>query len=153
VTQRRFWLRHGALPLALFLPLALSILVGTSLVALLKHFSNVDCPDDLWRYGGSRAYAHVFADKPAGVPRGTCFPGGHSSGAFSLFALYFVFRHGSSRGAFLSLVAVMALGAVFAVGQWSRGQHFPSHDAWSAVICWYVALALYAACRRRGLAQ
>jgi membrane-associated PAP2 superfamily phosphatase len=127
----------------------LSILACTALVALLKHYSNVDCPQDLLRYGGDRDYVHVFADKPDDAPRGACFPGGHSSGAFSLLAFYFLLVERRRSLACLALVGALALGSVYAVGQWARGEHFLSHDAWSAMICWYVTLALYAAFRGR----
>lgn len=123
---------------------ALAILICTSLVALLKHYSNVDCPEDLMRYGGDRLYVHIFAAKPEGAARGACFPGGHSSGAFSLMAFYFVLCERGARMALPVLFAVLALGGVYAFGQWTRGEHLPSHDLWSAMICWYVLLALYA---------
>ncbi len=122
----------------------LNVLVCTSLIALIKHYSNVDCPEDLLRYGGDRSYVHVFADKPDSAPRGACFPGGHSSGAFSLMAFYFLLRERGSRRALPVLAGMLVLGGIYAVGQWARGEHLPSHDAWSAVICWYVSLSLYA---------
>lgn len=122
----------------------LSVLACTSLVALLKHYSNVDCPEDLVRYGGDRLYVHVFADKPDAVARGACFPGGHSSGAFSLVAFYFLLRERHPRRALLSLAAALLLGGIYAVAQWTRGKHFPSHDLWSAAICWYVTLLVHA---------
>src|SRR5205085_2655869 len=53
---------------ALYLLLCLA--TGPALVALLKHYSAVDCPWDLPRYG---------ATEPGG---GRCFPSGHSSAAF-----------------------------------------------------------------------
>jgi membrane-associated PAP2 superfamily phosphatase len=125
------------------------ILACVSLVALIKHYSNVDCPEDLLRYGGERAYVHIFADKPASAARGACFPGGHSSGAFSLFAFYFLLRNRRSSRARWILAGVLGLGSIYAVGQWTRGEHFPSHDAWSALICWYVALVVYVAAFQR----
>jgi membrane-associated PAP2 superfamily phosphatase len=132
---------------ALFL--GLSIAAGTAVVGIAKYGTNVDCPDDLLRYGGTQPYVHVFADKPDTAARGECFPGGHSSGAFSLTALYFLLRARRSRKASTILFAVLVLGAVFSVGQWVRGEHFPSHDAWSAIICWYVVLGMFAAFRGR----
>jgi membrane-associated PAP2 superfamily phosphatase len=137
LNRLRVWRRP-----ALFV--GLSVLSCTLLIALVKHYSNADCPEDLLRYGGERAYVHIFADKPADAPRGACFPGGHSSGAFSLMAFYFLLRDRSSRRALAALAAALLLGGIYAAGQWSRGEHFPSHDVWSALLCWYVILALYA---------
>lgn len=116
--------------------------LGTGLVNGLKAVTNVDCPWDLTRYGGLQPYIPLFADKPDLLKHGRCFPGGHSSGAFSLFGLYFLALHYKPQWAGATLAGVMLLGLIFAVGQWARGAHFPSHDFYSAFICWLVALLL-----------
>lgn len=133
----RPWRRAAAL-------LFLSIGLGTGLVAVLKKYTNVDCPRDIDLYGGDRPFVGVFDDRPNDLERGRCFPGGHSSGGFSLLGFYFVFRPRSRRLSHAGLAAGLALGTVFALGQWARGAHFPSHDLWSAFLCWFVALFLYA---------
>ena len=130
---------------------ALAIVLTTSLVGLNKRLSNVDCPRDLAHYNGDRPFVHIFSDKPNELPHGYCFPGGHSSGAFSLLALYFLFYPRHRRLARLSLGLVLVLGAIYAGGQWVRGAHFPSHDIWSAAIGWYVSLGLYVAYFRQRL--
>lgn len=122
----------------------LSIGLGTGAVALMKKHTNVDCPWDVDLYGGDRPFVGLFEDRPDGFERGRCFPGGHSSGAFSTFALYFSLRPRSRRWSLAALVGSLALGLVFSFGQWARGAHFPSHDLWSAFLCWFVALSLYA---------
>lgn len=122
----------------------LGIVLATTLVAVLKHYTNVDCPEVLTRYGGEQLYAHVFSARPQGAGRGGCFPGGHSSGAFSLATVYFLLRERRPGWALPGLAGVFLLGMIYAFGQWARGEHFPSHDAWSALVCWYVVLALYA---------
>lgn len=124
--------------------LLLCLACGTGLVGLGKRYSNVDCPWDLDRYSGDRPYVHLFADRPDELPAGHCFPGGHSSGAFSLFAFYFMLRDRRRRAARYALTGVAVTGLAFAAGQWVRGAHFPSHDLWSAFICWNVALGFYA---------
>lgn len=123
--------------------LCLSIVITTSVVALGKKYSNVDCPRDLIQYGGSQPYVHVFSNKPANLPSGKCFPGGHTSGAFSLYALYFICLLLAPRHARIALLIVTILGLTYAVGQWARGAHFIIHDIWSAVIGWYISLGLY----------
>lgn len=124
--------------------LALSMALGCGLVAAGKALSNVDCPRQLLRYGGDRPYVALFADKPDALPRGRCFPGGHSSGGFSLLALYFLFY--GRRRAWRALLPGLSLGLLFAVTQWTRGAHFPSHDLWSAAVCWFSALGVYCGC-------
>lgn len=131
----------------------LTLLLGSGTVALLKRTTNVDCPWDLEIYGGSRPAVRLFGDRPDDLPRGRCFPGGHSSGAFSLFSLYFLAldrqrrdreqRHRTPYRALLVLLGVLAVGTLFSFGQWVRGAHFPSHDLWSAMICYLAALGLY----------
>lgn len=124
----------------------LSMGLGSGLVALGKQVSNVDCPWHIDRYGGHRPYVHVFSPAPPGKPRGVCFPGGHSSGGFSLFFLYFLLLRVNRRRALAGLAVALGLGLglLFAVNQWLRGAHFLSHDVWTAFICWIVALSLYA---------
>lgn len=124
--------------------LALVILLGTGLVALGKRTTNVDCPWDTVPYGGDRPYVRLFADRPDGLPPGRCFPAGHSAGGFSLLGLYFVFRERRRALARAGLAVGLAMGTVFAFGQWVRGAHFASHDLWSVIVCWLVAYGLYA---------
>ena len=121
----------------------LSIILTTSLVFLGKKYSNVDCPWDLAIYNGSRPYIHIFSDKPDDIAQGRCFPGGHSSGAFSLLFLYFLFRDKKRRLAVIGFAFALLLGSLYSYGQWVRGAHFISHDLWSAFIAWFVALGLY----------
>lgn len=123
--------------------LALCIALSTSLVGLGKKLTNVDCPSDLQQFNGQRPYVHLFSDKPDNLARGRCFPGGHSSGAFSLFALYFIFLIYQPRHARKVLLGVIALGLIYSLAQWARGAHFVSHDLWSAAIGWYISLGLY----------
>ena len=129
--------------------IALVILISTSLVGLGKQLTNVDCPWSLERYSGDLPYVHLFSDKPDNLPRGDCFPGGHSSAGFSMFAWYFVLRDRHRRLARLAFFGAALLGSAYALVQWGRGAHFPSHDIWSATIAWYVALAGYGLLRRR----
>ena len=127
------WRRRSAPALYLFLCLA----AGPGLVAVGKHWSAVDCPWDLARYGGTPELAG-----------GHCFPSGHSSGAFALFAFYFLLRERQPRAAVAALAAALAAGILFAWVQWARGAHFPTHDVASAWICWHACLALYPLCLR-----
>lgn len=129
--------------------LLICVLLSVTVVNLGKRGTNVDCPWDLDGYGGTRAYFGLLQDKPQDLPIGHCFPGGHSSGGFAWFALFFVGRRRGYRPAWLLLTPAGTIGMVFAVDQWIRGAHFPSHDLTTAYLCWMLALAIYAWMFRR----
>lgn len=117
-------------------------------VGALKQMTNVDCPWDMQGFGGDRPVVHWYQDRPEGLPAAACFPGAHSSSAFALFALYFLWLPGNPRRARLALWAVLALGAAFSIAQQSRGAHFISHDLASAMIAWFICLGLHWQFRR-----
>ncbi len=120
-------------------------LVGATLfVGTLKQLTNVDCPWDLARYGGTRPFVHIFADRPDDLPHAACFPGAHSSSGFALVGGYFLLRGRRRTAARAALVGALTVGAVFAFGQQARGAHFLSHDLWSAALAWFICLGLYA---------
>jgi membrane-associated PAP2 superfamily phosphatase len=123
------------------------LLVATTLSVVAvyqgKQWTNVDCPWDVAEFGGQRPHLGLFDDKPDDLPRGQCFPGGHSSGGFSLLALYFA-GGGRRARSWPLLIPGLLTGSVFAIDQWMRGAHFPSHDLGSAYLCWMIALGTYA---------
>jgi membrane-associated PAP2 superfamily phosphatase len=121
--------------------LLLSVVLSVGLVGLGKQVTNVDCPWDLQAFGGQRIFYDLFDNKPAGAPVGRCFPGGHSASGFALFGLFFLLRRRRPSHAALGLLPALLLGAGFAVVQWVRGAHFPSHDLTTAYVCWLTALA------------
>lgn len=123
--------------------LVLAVALGTGLVSLLKSLTNMDCPWDLTRYGGTRAFIGLFATRPPGMPRGVCFPGGHSSAGFAWISLYFFARMVRPAWRWRGLAVGLLAGGVFGVSQQLRGAHFLSHDLWTLAICWMVSLALY----------
>jgi len=123
----------------------LSVALGAGLVGVLKQITNVDCPWSLAAFGGDWPHVGLFADRPDHYPRAQCFPGGHSSSGFALFALYFLMLGRKTVLARLALAAALLVGAAFAVGQEARGAHFLSHDLWSAAIVWFSCLTVYTA--------
>lgn len=133
-------LRHWRRPAGF---LVLSIALGTGTVGLLKETTNIDCPRSLAEFGGQRPYLHLFAERPSALPRARCFPGGHSSSGFALFALYFLCLARHRRLARLWLALAIAVGSLFAFGQEARGAHFLSHDVWSAAIMWFACLGVF----------
>ncbi len=132
--------RHLRRPLA-FIVLSMAACVIT--INLGKQVTNMDCPWDLTEFGGQRVHYTLLQDKPDEAPRGHCFPGGHSSSGFALFALFFVARCYGYRRPSIALLPAFAIGGSFALDQWARGAHFPSHDLTTAYVCWMIALAVY----------
>jgi membrane-associated PAP2 superfamily phosphatase len=137
--SRAHHLRRAALYVMLVIGLS------TGLVALGKQTTNIDCPSQIERYNGSKPYIRLFEKKPHDIKHGKCFPGGHSSGAFSFVFLYFLMRDSTrfKKYAKAGLAFSIGLGSIYAFGQWARGSHYPSHDWYSFFICWFIAWSLY----------
>lgn len=113
------------------------------LVGALKSVTGVDCPWDITGFGGDRPYVEWFADRPDGLPQAACFPGAHSSSAFALFALFFLWRGSRPLWARVALGVTVIVGALFSVAQQSRGAHFLSHDVASAMIAWAMCAGVH----------
>jgi membrane-associated PAP2 superfamily phosphatase len=113
-------------------------------VAWIKSWSNVDCPWDLARYGGTHAYLGVFQARPAAWTPGSCFPAGHASAGYMWLALYFLLARTRPAWRWWGLGLALVAGLVFGGAQQARGAHFLSHDVVTAMVCWSSALALHA---------
>lgn len=124
--------------------LALSMLLSTLAVSWIKSWSNMDCPWDIDGLGGVRPYLTLFELRSTSLPRASCFPAGHASGGYAWMALYFFFAMTRPQWRLRGLAVGLAAGLLFGIGQQLRGAHFLSHDLWTAAICWFVALGLYA---------
>jgi membrane-associated PAP2 superfamily phosphatase len=135
--RRRHWRRPAGFVLA-------CLVLATATIGTLKQLTNVDCPWDLERYGGTRPFVHLFADRPDALPHAACFPGAHSSSGFALLGFYFLLRRRHPAAARAALGGALATGATFSLAQQARGAHFLSHDLWSAFLAWFICLALYA---------
>lgn len=128
----------------LFLSLALTL--APLAVVLLKAASVRHCPWNLQEYSGFAPHLFLFDAVPSGSSPGHCFPGGHASGGFSLFAFYFAGHAlGNRRLALAGLWGGLTAGMAFGVVRIAQGAHFLSHNLWSALVCWVVILALYVA--------
>jgi len=136
-TKRRHWRRPAAY-------LFTSMVLAVSLVGGLKQLTNVDCPWDLERYGGTRPFVHLFADRPDALPHAACFPGAHSSSGFALVAFYFLLRGRRPAAARVALAGALFIWGAFSFAQQARGAHFLSHDLWSVFLVWFTCLGLYA---------
>ena len=123
--------------------LLLSTLLATALVSVMKRWTHVDCPWDLVRYGGDKAYYGLFAARPLGLGSSGCFPAGHASAGYAWVALYFFMLATRPRLRWWGLGVGLVLGLVFGIAQQLRGAHFLSHDLAALLVCWFSALSLY----------
>lgn len=146
LAQRRQRWAEWRLPL---LYLLLCVVLSTAMVAWMKRWTQMDCPWDLLRYGGTKAYHGLFEQRASGGA-GACFPAGHASAGYAWVAAYFFLGAVRPRWRWWGLAAGLAMGALFGLAQQLRGAHFLSHDVWSLMICWLVALALHRALRLPG---
>jgi len=145
------WLMSFVLPalmehrrVLLFLSLALTLAPAT--VSSLKSVSPRSCPYDLVEYGGHAPRLGLLEAAPPGEFPGRCFPSGHASAGFCLFAFYFAGRALGNRGLMRAgLWGSLAAGMLFGFARIAQGAHFLSHNLWSALVCWLVILALYVA--------
>lgn len=127
------------------------------LIGLLKVLSLSSCPWDLQEFGGVATYvSHWSWGMDDGGP-GRCFPGGHVSAAFAWLALGLPWlRSGGQRQGWLWLGWVLLAGLLLGLSQTLRGAHYPSHTAWTALLCWLGAQvnhALFARWRDRAGAR
>jgi membrane-associated PAP2 superfamily phosphatase len=130
----------------LLLYLSLGLALAPLAVVLLRNMNPRHCPWSMREYGGFAEHLALLAFTPPGTAPGHCFPAGHASTGFCLFAFYFAGRALGSpwlrrAGFWGSLLAGLALGLV----RVAQGAHFLSHVLWTGVVCWGVLTLLYAA--------
>ena len=132
----RAWRRHlGYVVLVLGL--------STSIVPPLKTLTAVQCPWSLDTFGGTQRFSPLLGARPATDKPGRCWPGGHASAGFSLFALFFALRDRRPRLARLMLATALTLGSVLSLGRMAQGAHFLSHNLWTLLLDWSIALLCY----------
>jgi membrane-associated PAP2 superfamily phosphatase len=120
-------------------------------VATLRNSSTSHCPYDLQQYGGAFS-ERVVADASGQLEMkpGKCWPSGHASAGFCLFSWYFAaLALGRSRLAAWLLGTIVAFGVILSMGRIAQGAHFLSHCIWTAIVCWFVTVALYEGLLRR----
>jgi len=97
-------------------------------VGFLKSRSDVFCPAQLARYGGTETWRRPFTPRGDGEPptrRGHCWPAGHASGGFALIGLSLLGQ--TRRRARLGLAIGLAVGWAMGAYQILKGAHFLSH--------------------------
>jgi len=123
--------------------LVLAMALSTAIVNPVKTLTGVHCPWDLSRYGGEETYTPLLAERAPTLHPGRCWPGGHASSGFTLFALYFVLRDRRPRLARAALLFALSLGTLFSLGRVMQGAHFLSHNVWTALFDWLICLGFY----------
>jgi len=119
------------------------MVISSSVVSILKSKSIHGCPKDLLIYGGNLPFLNLFEQLPTGVKAGHCFPGGHASGGFALIGFYYAFRDSKPKFAWVMLVIGLIFGFAMGWAQMMRGEHFLSHNLWSAWVVWLVLFVLF----------
>lgn len=132
--------RHWRRPLG-YLVLAMGL--STSYVTPVKTLTGVHCPWSLNEFGGQETYTPLLSHRAPTEHPGRCWPGGHATSGFALFALFFVLRDRRPRLAKAALYLALALGITFSVGRMLQGAHFFSHNLWTALFDWMISLGCY----------
>jgi membrane-associated PAP2 superfamily phosphatase len=109
------------------------LLVGTG-----KNLTRVHCPSELVRYGGTEEYHRIVSEEPKTFNKVPphCFPAGHASGGFSLFAFYFVRRKR------LWLLLPLGVGGIMGLYQMLKGAHFLSHTLFTLFLSLFFSALL-----------
>jgi membrane-associated PAP2 superfamily phosphatase len=123
--------------------LVLAIGISYAIVTPLKVITGVHCPWDVTEFGGKETYSPLLSSRAPTSTPGKCWPAGHASGGFTFFAVYFLFRDRRPRLAKASLMFALALGSLLAFGRIVQGAHFFSHNLWTALFDWLIALGFY----------
>jgi len=108
--------------------LLISLIIVPATAGALKTATNVACPARSDRYGGNVPTLSLFERYPADArpaDRQRCFPAGHASGGFALFALVFLFKTRAARRGAVALA--LAVGGAMAAYKMAIGDHFLSH--------------------------
>lgn len=124
--------------------LLVMILLPPLFVSILKSSTTPACPWDLLQYGGSKAAQAFALVLPAAS--GKCFPAGHASGGFALFAFYYYYKDRSDTAQWFKmglLLAALILGGLMGYAQMVRGAHFLSHTVATLWLTLLVTHILY----------
>lgn len=105
------------------------LLAVPTIVALGKYLTNEPCPREIYHFGGS-----LFPDRFFG----RCFPGGHASGGFALFFLFWVWDRKPAAA-----LPGLAIGSILGIYQMLKGAHFLSDTLLTAAIAWIICLLFW----------
>ena len=122
----------------------LSLVLVPSLVASLKRWTGMYCPQQLVRYGGKQPELHLFERAPEGccAVRGRCWPAGHASGGFALMSLCALGQ--TRRQRLLGVAAGLTAGWIMGGYHMIDGNHFLSHTLITMLLAWAMILLFIA---------
>jgi membrane-associated PAP2 superfamily phosphatase len=121
------------------LEIAMGITLSLVVVTAIKRISLTSCPWELQAFGGAASYVSHWSWGEADGGGGACFPGGHASSAFAFIALSLPWltskqtEHQRLGGTMTAMILLSGL--VLGLSQTLRGAHYPSHTAWTALVC------------------
>lgn len=121
----------------------LSCVLVPLFIGYLKSVTNIPCPTDLERYGGSFPYVTVLTDYPSTFQQSgniKCYPAGHASGGFSLMSLFFLFSNGRKKK--IALASAIVFGWTIGNYKMIIGDHFFSHTFITMVLSWLLISSL-----------
>ena len=119
--------------------IAAGITLSLLAVTAIKRISLTSCPWELQAFGGVASYVSHWSWGVSDGGGGACFPGGHGSSAFAFIALSLPWLTSNDTdqqrlGRAITGVIVLS-GLVLGLSQTLRGAHYPSHTAWTALVC------------------
>ena len=124
--------------------LILALIITPLIVATLKHFSPVHCPDFINQFGnrGGRYISplEIFDAEIFFNNFGKCSPAGHASGGFALISLYFVMPSIALR--YSALALSLTLGWIMGLYQIAKGTHYLSDTIITLAIAYIVSISL-----------
>ncbi len=126
----------------LYLFLCLAIIPAT--ISSMKSVTNTYCPWDITRYGGDQPYVKAIESYPQGFTqksKAECFPSGHASGGFALFALCFIARKRKTFLVFMLLA--LAFGWTMGLYQMLKGAHYLTHNLATMFLSWIMCMTIY----------
>ena len=116
-------------------------------VFLLKRWSTLPCPWNSVVFGGEIKAPSILSAFAMDLPKGKCFPAGHSSGGFCFLSMYFGYTIIYGKRNFKILIPGLVLGVTFGLTQQMRGAHFLSHDLMTILITitisWITSMIYY----------
>lgn len=120
------------------------VLISTPLVvAILKHYSPIYCPNFAKEFGGGDFYISpldIFNYDIFFNNMGKCSPAGHASGGFALISLYFAMPRKYLK--LFSLSFSLLLGSIMGLYQIAKGTHYLSDTIITLSIAYLVCISL-----------
>ena len=123
--------------------LLIVLILTPIIVAILKRYSPINCPNNIKLFGGGAIYISTLDIFNADIffaHAGKCFPAGHASGGFSLISLYFVMP--TIRTKIYALCFALTLGWIMGLYQIAKGAHYLSDTIVTLSIACIISLIM-----------